>query len=79
MANLPKKVIDALSDNRFPPVTFVHDLHRESLDTQETFVYVFVQYAAFMSNEYRNNRLHPDFINLGQWCDNFIRRRWPKE
>lgn len=72
MDRLSKKVIDAMSDTRFPVVSFVHDLHREPLDTQEIFVYMFLRYAGFMADNYREGRLHPDFLTLGEWCDSLV-------
>ena len=72
MDRLSKKVIDALSDARFPTVTFVHDIHREPIDTQEMFIYAFLRYADFMAKEYNMGRLHPDFYAIGSWCSELI-------
>lgn len=71
--NHSKKIIDALSDNRFGPDTFVTGLIREPLDTQEMFIYTFIRYVYTVNSYANHGYLSDDMQHIKEWCANMGR------
>lgn len=63
-----KKIINALSDTRFAPDTFVTGLLREPLDTQEMFIYTFIRYVYTIRSYAEHDMLSDDMTHIKEWC-----------
>jgi len=67
-----KKVINALSDHRFPPQTFAHEMAREPLETQEKFIYSFMRYLELLTSYNRRGWMRGDLAKIAEWCDRLV-------
>ena len=62
-----KKIINAMSDNRFQPETLATNLLRQPLETQEMFIYSFIRYIYAVNSYARMGMLGEEMEHIKSW------------
>jgi len=74
-----KRILDSIADGRFPPLTFVYELARETLEIQEKLIHTLMCYVELMTSWNRRGWLREDLQRIAEWSDKLMTKREEKD